>query len=390
MPPTDNEEQPQNGTGEGQETSAGTLYKVRSGALIGLFILAILYTAYFAAPILIPMALAFLLSMILAPIVGWLERFHIPTMLGAAVVLVVLLTGICAGVYGLSKPATHWIKEAPHAVKKLERTFHSVNGPFHEIQETKQKVESLSSDNSSPGPAPKPVKVVNQSPGVMGNVASAAPIVLTGVGITIVLLYFLLAAGDSFLRSLAHVVPRWSDKKRVVEIARGIQSHISRYLLTITLINLCLGLVDGLALWAIGIPNPLLWGVMIAIFNYVPYIGAATAIGVLTLIALVTFSHIGMILLVPGVVLAVAILEGQFVTPHVVGHRLVLSPVAVFIALVVSGWIWGIAGAIMAVPLLASFKIMCEEIEALKPIAEFLTVYSLGNNRGSHNGNGDD
>ena len=375
MPPTNKEEQPPNGAGEEREISPDTLYKVRSGALIGIFILAILYTAYFAAPILIPMALAFLLSMILAPIVGWLERFHIPTMLGAAVVLVVLLTGIGAGVYGLSKPAIHWIKEAPHAVKKLERTFHSINGPFHEIQETKQKVESMSSDNSTPGPAPKPVKVVNQSPGVMGHMASVAPTVLTG---------------DSFLRSLAHVVPRWSDKKRVVEIARGIQHHISRYLLTITLINLCLGLVDGLVLWAIGIPNPLLWGVMIAIFNYVPYIGAATAIGVLTLIALVTFSHIGMILLVPGVVLAVAILEGQFVTPHVVGRRLVLSPVAVFIALVVSGWIWGIAGAIMAVPLLASFKIMCEEIEALNPIAEFLTVYSLGNGRSVRNGDGDD
>lgn len=358
--------------------------------MIGIFILAILYTAYFAAPILIPIALAFLLSMILAPIVRWLERFHIPAMLGAAVVLVALLTGIGTGVYGLSKPAEHWIKEAPYAVKKLERAFYSINGPFQEIRKTKQKVESMSSNNSTSGSAPKPIKVVNQSPGVMGHMASVAPTVLTGVGIAIVLLYFLLAAGDSFLRSLAHVVPRWSDKKRVVEIVRGIEHQISRYLLTITLINFCLGLVDGLALWAIGIPNPLLWGVMIAIFNYVPYLGAVTTIGVLTLIALVTFSHVGMILLVPGVVLAVAILEGQFVTPRVVGRRLVLSPVAVFIALVLSGWIWGIAGAIMAVPLLASFKIMCEEIEVLNPIAEFLTVYSLGNGQGSRNGNGDD
>ncbi len=175
--------------------------------------------------------------------------------------------------------------------------------------------------------------------------------------------------------------PEWRHKKRVVEIARNIQSHISRYLLTITLINLSIGLVDGVILWAIGMPNPILWGAMIAIFNYVPYLGAATSIVVLTLIALITFNHIGVILLVPGVVLAMAILEGQFISPHIIGRRLVLNPVAVFLALVVWGWIWGIAGAIMAVPMLACFKIMCEEIEVLNPIAEFLTVYSLRHSR---------
>ncbi|HEX5314927.1 MAG TPA: AI-2E family transporter, partial [Gammaproteobacteria bacterium] len=355
--------------------------RVRSGAVIGILVLMILYTAYFAAPILIPMALAFLLSLLLSPAVGWLARLRIPRVIGAALVLALLLVGFGAAIYGLSAPATHWVKEAPEAIAKIEKMFHSVNGSFNELQKATQKVESLPATNPPASETPRPVKVVNANPGLVGEIFATAPDILAGVGIAIVLLYFLLAASDSFLRSLAHVVPRWSDKKRVVEVARGIQRHISAYLLTITLINLTLGLVDGLILWALGMPNPILWGAMIAIFNYVPYVGAATAIVVLTLIALLNFDGLGHVIVVPAAILAVAILEGQFLTPRIVGRRLVLSPVAVFLALVVCGWIWGIAGAIMAVPFLASFKIMCEEIEPLRPIAQFLTLYSIHRGR---------
>ncbi|MGH8274744.1 MAG: AI-2E family transporter [Gammaproteobacteria bacterium] len=369
-------EKPEPSEAEATEAAPpGSTYKIRSTVLVSILTLMILYTAYFARTILIPMALAFLLSLILVPAVGWLARLRIPRPVGAGVVLALLLAGFAAGVYGLSGPALHWVGEAPHAVHKLERMVHSPRGPLSKIQETEKKVSHASDQNQGPESTATPVTVVTPKKSLLDRVASQTPDILTGIGIAIVLLFFLLAASDSFLRSLAHAIPRWADKRHAVEIARNIQHHIARYLFTITLINLSVGLVDGIALWLIGIPNPVLWGAMIAIFNYVPYLGALTSIIIVGLIAVVTFNHIGIILLAPGVVLAVAILEGQFITPHIVGRRLSLSPVAVFVTLVVWGWLWGIVGAIIAVPLLASFKLMCEEIEVLNPISDFLTTY---------------
>ncbi|MGH8160763.1 MAG: AI-2E family transporter [Gammaproteobacteria bacterium] len=369
-------EKPEGSDGEESEAAeAASAFKIRSGVLVGILVLMILYTAYFARAILIPMALAFLFSLILIPAVAWLARWRIPRPVGAVIVLALLLSGFGAGVYGLSTPALHWINEAPHAVRKVERMVHSPYGPLKKIRKTEKKVNHPRDQNQGPENTAAPVKVVQPQKSMMDQVMAQTPDILIGIGIAIVLLFFLLAASDSFLRSLAHAIPRWPDKRRAVEIARNIQHHIARYLFTITLINMCVGLVDGIALGLLGIPNPVLWGAMIAIFNYVPYLGALTSIVIVGLIAVVTFNQIGLILLAPGIVLVVAILEGQFITPHIVGRRLNLSPVAVFVTLVVWGWLWGVVGAIIAVPLLASFKLMCEEIEPLNPIAEFLTSY---------------
>jgi predicted PurR-regulated permease PerM len=288
-------------------------------------------------------------------------------------ILIVLLGGFTAGVYGLSTPAMHWIKEAPHALHKLESVFQHTSGPLSEIRKTGKEIAKLTTSNEKSPAEPAKVQVVGQS-NVINRVLTTTPGVLSSAGITIVLLYFLLASGDSFLRSLARVIPQWREKKMAVEIARGVQHRISRYLMTVTLINLCLGFVDGIILWAIGMPSPVLWGALIALFNYIPYVGAACAIIILSLVALVTFSHIGTMILVPLAIFAMSVLEGQFITPHVVGRRLALSPVAIFITLVVWGWMWGVVGAIIAVPMLASFKLLCEEIEILNPVAEFLTV----------------
>lgn len=373
-PPRDDE------AGKAEDNSPPIVQKVRSGVLVGILALMILYTAYFAREILIPMALAFLFSLILTPLVGWLARLRIPRPAGAALVLALLLAGFGFGIYGLSGPATHWIGEAPQALQKLERTFHFSNGgPLDEVQKAKKQAENTASKNQGNKKQATPVKIVNRNSSMMSRAASVTPVVLTGIGIAVVLLYFLLAASDSFLRSLAHAVPRWPDKRRVVEVARSIQHNIARYLFTITLINLSVGLVDGFILWLIGIPDFVLWGAMIALFNYVPYLGALVSIVIVFLISLMTFHGIGVIIAAPATMMLISILEGQFITPHVVGRRLALSPVAVFVTLVVWGWLWGIVGAIIAVPMLAAFNIMCEEIKPLNPISDFLTSYYAGN-----------
>ena len=177
-----------------------------------------------------------------------------------------------------------------------------------------------------------------------------------------------------FLSKLIKVIPRLEDKKRAISIARKIESSISRYLLTVTLINAGLGTAVGLAMYFLGMPNPVLWGAMAAIVNFVPYLGATVGIVAMTLAALLSFDSLGWALVFPATYLALAILEGNFITPVVLGHSLTLNPIVIVIALMFWGWMWGIAGAILAVPILAAFKIFCDHIEPLEPVGEFLST----------------
>ena len=195
-------------------------------------------------------------------------------------------------------------------------------------------------------------------------VASGVPMFL--------LLYFLLAAGDLFLRKLIKVLPSLEDKKRAVEIAREIERDISKYLSTVTLINVILGLAVWGIMALIDLPNPLLWGVMAAFANYIPYLGAMTMITVLAGVGFLTFPDLPHALLPPGAFLCCNILEAYLLTPMILGRRLTLNPVVIFLALSFWGWLCGITGAVLAVPIMVVFNIFCDHSEPLAPIGEFL------------------
>jgi predicted PurR-regulated permease PerM len=195
---------------------------------------------------------------------------------------------------------------------------------------------------------------------------------LTGAMETIILLYFLLAAGDLFLQKLIKVLPLLKDKKKAVAIARETEASISTYLFTVALVNVALGIVVTLVMLLIGMPNAILWGSMAALAEFIPYVGATVMLGTLAMAGLVTFPEIGHALLVPGAYLAVNLLQANFISPAVLGRRLTLNPVAILVGLVFWWWIWGVGGAFIAVPLLATLKIFCDHIESLAPIGEFL------------------
>ena len=195
---------------------------------------------------------------------------------------------------------------------------------------------------------------------------------LVSGGVMFVLLFFLLASGDMFLRKLVTVLPRFENKKLAVEISRQIEHDISRYLLTVTLINAVFGSAVGLSMYFIGLPNALLWGVMAGLLHFIPFLGAIVGISVVTLVALVTMDQLTSILLVPSAYLGLNLLEEYLFFPFLIGRRLLLNPVVIFIWLIFWGWLWGIPGALMAVPLLAIFKIVCDHIEPLAAVAEFL------------------
>jgi predicted PurR-regulated permease PerM len=188
-----------------------------------------------------------------------------------------------------------------------------------------------------------------------------------------ILLYFLLAYDGVFLTKIIKITPRLGDKKRAVSIVRDIEAHISRYLLTITAINIGLGAAVGITVHVLGLRNPVMWGVMVALLNFVPYLGALTGIICMTLGAVLSYDSLGYAMLFPASYLALAILEGNFITPMVLGRSLTLNPILILVALAFWGWMWGISGMILAVPILATFKIFCDHIEPMAPVAEFMS-----------------
>ena len=342
---------------------------IRSVALSGIFLLLLFYTLYFAAPVLMPIAVAVLFNLLLAPAVRLLARLRIPQPLGAALVLALGLGLFAGAVSLLADPAREWMQKAPDSFYQVETKLRSLKEPIEKIQQASSQIEQA----TQLGDKQPTQKVEIERPGLTQALLAGTPEVLASTGIVIVLLYFLLASGDSIRRKVVSVIPLLQDKKRAVEIMRGIERDISYYLLTVTFINLVLGIIVTLVLTALGVPNPLLWGAMIALFNYAPYIGAAAGIVILAAVGLLSFDTLPQALLVPGFFLVLTVLEGQLITPMILGRRLLLSPVAIFITMVIWGWLWGVTGALIAVPLLASIKIICENFEPLQPVAEFLS-----------------
>ncbi|MGH7703087.1 MAG: AI-2E family transporter [Gemmatimonadales bacterium] len=342
---------------------------IRSLGSSGLFLLGLLYTLRFARPFLVPVVLALLLSFLLRPSVRWLRRIRIPEAVGAALVLCILLGAAGTAIYQLSDPAANWVSKAPQSLRKIEAKVRRLRRPVEEVSKTAEQVERIT-DVSGGGDRTPEVQL--KGPSLRDAVFGGTQTFLTGAAFVLILLYFLLASGDMFLRKLIKVLPRPEDRERAIQIARATQDQISNYLYTVTLIYAGLGVAVGMATWLLGVPNPMLWGVMAGMLCFVPYVGPLAGIAMLTLVSMLIFDDLGRALLVPGVYVALAVLEGSFVTPFILGRRLILNPVAVFLGLSFWWWMWGIPGAILAVPMMAVFKIVCDNSESLAPMGEFL------------------
>jgi predicted PurR-regulated permease PerM len=341
--------------------------EIRSLSITGLFVLAAFYTLYFARAFFLPIVLAVLLDFLLSPLIRGLKRARIPEPLGAALVIIGLLGTAGVAVYGLIDPARQWAASLPASMREAEDRLRKLRGPVEQVSRTAEQVEEATKLDE-----PQTQEVVVKGPTLTERLFGTTQTIVATTIEVIILLYFLLAAGDLFLQKLIKVLPQLRDKKKAVTIARETEASISTYLVTVTLMNLGLGLAVAGVMFLLGMPNPLLWGAMAALAEFVPYLGATALVAVLTLAGLVTFDQVGHALLVPAAYLGVNVLQSQFIYPTILGHRLTLNPVAILVGLVFWWWIWGIPGAFLAVPLLATFKIFCDHIEALAPVGEFL------------------
>jgi predicted PurR-regulated permease PerM len=339
----------------------------RHVALVGLFVLALFYTLHLAQAFFLPIVLAILLDFLLSPLVRALRRLGLPEPLGAGVVMLGLVAVLVIGLYNLAGPAAKYIALAPQSIETLRTKLQTMQGSVEQVTEAAEQVERATDVGDD-----EAQQVEIKGPSLTRQVFGGTTAFLSAATVVLFLTYFLLAVGDLFLQKLVGVLPQFKDKRVAVTIIRETEAQISLYLFTTTLINAGVGVVTGVVMYLLGMPNPVLWGVVAAVLNFVPYVGAVANTVLLALAAFVTFEDTGRALLVPGSFLALNLVESNLVTPMIYGNRMRLNTVALFIGLVFWWYIWGVPGAILAVPMMAAFKIACDHIESLAPIGEFL------------------
>jgi predicted PurR-regulated permease PerM len=360
-------------TGDNQTDIAGLLastpLRLRSAAVVLLAVLAILYTAYIAADVIVPIVGAFLLNFLLSPMASALVRFGIPRVAAAALILIALIAGVSGIFYGLSDPAADWLRKLPTNIEELKASLAYSPDPLADVREASEAVEEAMQDLTG---KPVAAQVQIQEPPLLTAAMNRVPTIAAGIMLSIFLTFLLMISADSFLRKMTSLGRTFGARRRIVMIMRQLELQLAYYLGTITLINSGLGITVAGAMYFLGLPNPALWGAVAAILNFAPYLGPAVTTGVLLLAGIDAFETLAAALLPPAAYLVLTMLEGQVVTPLLVGRRMDLSPVVVFISVVVFGWIWGMVGALLAVPMVASIKICLINLPRTRVIGKLL------------------
>ncbi|WP_437344223.1 AI-2E family transporter [Mesorhizobium marinum] len=339
--------------------------------LAGIFILTGIYALYFARDFVMPVVLAFLLALMLTPIVRFLKKRGMPEALSATLLVLLSVGAIGSAGYFLSGPVVQLANDAPAIGRRITARLSELRHPFEKFVEASHQVEKVTETAQEPGVQ----RVVLAQPGIIsqaaGNLLSGA----TTAAITFVLSLFLLASGTMFYEKIVQSFTRLSEKKRALRIVYDVEREISRYLLTVAIINAGLGVVIALGLWALGMPNPAVWGVAAAALNFLPYVGALATVLLVAAMSLISFDTLSYALLAPAFVVMCNIIEGQLVTPLVVGRRLEINAVAIFIAVAFWSWLWGFVGALIAVPLLVIVKVFCDHFDSWSNVGNFLSAH---------------
>ena len=280
--------------------------------------------------------------------------------------LVTFLGGL---LYYLASPAAEWMERAPRSMERAEAKLRQLKEPVEKVSRATEQVERMTDVEGDGDGQVQKVQVAEKS--LSGSLVEGTLTAASAIAVTLVLLYFLLNTGDIFLRKIAAIQRNAENRHKVVSIARRLERDISAYLLTITLINAGLGTAVGLALWWLDMPNPVLWGTMACLLNFIPYLGAMVGVIVVAVVAMLSLDGT-MAFWPPLAYLALTALEGSFITPTIVGQRLTLNPLMIFAGVIFWGWMWGVGGALLAVPLLAVLKILCDHVETLQPMGRLL------------------
>lgn len=334
-------------------------------AIVGIFWILALGALVLAKAIAIPIATAVLMALVLSPVRRWLNHLGAPSPVAAFAIL----AGLGAVVFGLgvaiSDTLTTHIGELDVVIENAVRKLETITGLVEPVVQASEQIDAIANE-------PGAEEVVVRRPSMLSILAQGTPQFFATLTLAVTLLFFLLASGEMFYEKLVQVMPTLKDKANALAIARSIERHLSSYLFTITLINAGLGVAVGLAMWALGMPYPVLFGIAAFILNYIPYLGALGGVGMTFIVALLEFETPGAAAVPAVTYWVLTSLEGQFMTPYLVGRRLKLNAVVVFLALAVWAWIWGFAGMVLSTPMLIGMKAFSDRIPQLSGLGTFL------------------
>lgn len=359
----------------------------------GLFVLAVMTTMYFTAEVLLPVILAIVLKLLLQPLVRQMERFYVPRPIGAAISVLLVLAVVGGGISALAGPAASWAGKLPDAIPRLRDRLVFLKQPIDAFESMSRQLQGLTSGETplaplvSPPHAPSPPVALPPAPfpqapasggaslkslSVVGAIFSGTATATSGLFTMLLVLFYLLVSGETFLRRLVEILPRFRDKRRAVELSIHIERNVSVYLLTVTCINALVGGATGCVMWLCGVDSPSLWGAVAFALNFVPILGAMVGIVVFLMASILSLGVNWWAVLPVGLYFFIHLLEGEFATPMVLSRRFTINPVAVILALIFWYWMWGVVGAILAVPLLAIAKIVCDDLRPLRAIGHLL------------------
>lgn len=334
--------------------------------VVGIFILMLFSAIYFARDMFLPIVIGVLVALTLSPIVRAATRIGIPAPLSAVFLIMGATAIIGGGGYALSGPVSTMVAELPTMGSELRSKLDGVFDTLRAAQDASDQVEDIANG----GDHQQTVSI--QQPGLLslaaGTLLSLASLTAAGL----VLAMFLLASGDLFYEKLVAALPTFADKRRAVKTVRDVERQISRYFLTITLINAGLGLAIGVAMYGVGMANPVLWGALAFALNFLPFVGAVIGAAGVAAFGLIASDGLASGMLPAAIYLMLTTLEGQFITPAILGRRLELNTVSVFVTVIIWSWLWSIPGALMAVPFLVMVKVICDNVDSLTVFGSFL------------------
>ncbi|MBS0642768.1 MAG: AI-2E family transporter [Proteobacteria bacterium] len=334
----------------------------------GLFTLAVLAALYVTAEVVLPVILAIILKLLLQPFVRLLERCYIPRLVGA-ILSVLLVLGIVAGTVSLlAGPATTWAARLPDAIPQLRDQLSFLRRPIEMTQALSRQVEGIGGGEvqvAPPGAALRPEGLVTK---IFSSTATAT----SGLFTTLLVLFYLLMSGETFLRRLVEILPRFHDKRAAVELSAHVERDVSVYLLTVSCINVLVGAATAGVMWLCGMPTPLLWGAIAFALNFMPILGPMVGVVIFLMAGILSLGVTWWAVLPAALYLGIHIAEGEVATPMLLSRRFTINPVAMILALIFCYWMWGVVGAVLAMPLLAITKIVCDDLRPLRAVGHLL------------------
>jgi len=334
----------------------------------GIFAVLVIAGLRFARSLLVPIAVALLLTLLLGPLVRGMRKYRVLEPVGAALIVfgTMIVLGIVTAV--LADPAAQWLRRAPETMRQVEWKLRNLE-PVTAIQATATTLGQATSASSGDSTTQR-VQLVTPSP--LHQLGWTTANVVTGILTIVFLTYFLLASGTMFRRKIAHLFPSGAHRTRIKRALYEIEDQMSRYLLINTLISLGVGIATWGLLAAIGMPNPVLWGAVAGVLSYIPYLGALVTVVLIGIVALASFDGNQHVLLACGGFLVIDLLKGYFLTPLILGRGMPLNTVAILVSLLFWGWVWGIAGVIMAVPLTVMLQVIASNSERFRAVGILL------------------